>query len=130
VGRYVFDVAHNPSGALVLAQTLGALRAPRPVVALVTVLADKDWRGMLRALAPVVDRFVLSTAPTAPSGRVWHPEEALAFARGEGWTAEIEPDFDRALARAGEVGETVLVTGSFHTVGDAMLRLQVDPLAG
>jgi dihydrofolate synthase/folylpolyglutamate synthase len=100
------------------------------VSALVTVLADKDWRGMLRALAPAVDRFVLSTAPTAPPGRVWHPDEALAFARGEGWDAELEPDFDRALARAGAVGETVLVTGSFHTVGDAMLRLQVDPLAG
>jgi dihydrofolate synthase/folylpolyglutamate synthase len=130
VGRHVFDVAHNPAGAAVLAETLAALDPPRPVAALVTVLADKDWRGMLRALAPAVDTFVLSTAPTAPPGRVWHPEEAVAFARAEGWTAELEPDFDRALARAGEVGETVLVTGSFHTVGDAMLRLQVDPLAG
>jgi dihydrofolate synthase/folylpolyglutamate synthase len=129
-GRYLFDVAHNPAGALVLAETLSALRPPRPVAALVTVLADKDWRGMLRALAPAVDHFVLSTAPTAPPGRVWQPEEALAFARGEGWAAEVEPDFDRALARAGALGDTVLVTGSFHTVGDAMLRLQVDPLAG
>jgi dihydrofolate synthase/folylpolyglutamate synthase len=100
------------------------------VAALVTVLADKDWRGMLRALAPVVDRFVLSTAPTAPSGRVWHPEEALAFARGEGWTAEIEPDFDRALAIARQGAATTLITGSFHTVGDAMARLQVAPLPG
>ena len=129
-GRYIFDVAHNPAGAQVLAETLAALGPPRPLAALVTVLADKDWRGMLRALAPAVDHFVLSTAPTAPPGRVWHPEEALAFARSQGWTAELEPDFDRALSRAGAVGETVLVTGSFHTVGDAMLRLQVDPLAG
>ena len=129
-GRYVFDVAHNPAGALVLAETLAALGPPRPLAALVTVLADKDWRGMLRALAPAVDHFVLSIAPTAPPGRVWHPEEALAFARSEGWPAELEPDFDHALARAGAVGRTVLVTGSFHTVGDAMLRLQVDPLAG
>jgi dihydrofolate synthase/folylpolyglutamate synthase len=129
-GRYLFDVAHNPAGALVLAETLSALRPPRPVAALVTVLADKDWRGMLRALAPAVDHFVLSTAPTAPPGRVWQPAAALAFALGEGWAAELEPDFDRALARAGAMGETVLVTGSFHTVGDAMLRLQVDPLAG
>jgi folylpolyglutamate synthase/dihydropteroate synthase len=27
-------------------------------------------------------------------------------------------------------GATVLVTGSFHTVGDAMARLQVSPLTG
>ena len=128
-GRYLFDVAHNPDGARVLAETLAALAPARPVAALVTVLADKDWRGMLRALAPVVDRFILSTAPTAPPGRVWHPEEAQAYAGANGWAAELEPDFDRALARAEQAGATVLVTGSFHTVGDAMLRLQVDPLA-
>jgi dihydrofolate synthase/folylpolyglutamate synthase len=42
----------------------------------------------------------------------------------------VVPDFDDALARADREGATVLVTGSFHTVGDAMARLQVDPLAG
>ena len=35
-------------------------------VALLTVLADKDWRGIMRALAPEVDAFVLTRAPTAP----------------------------------------------------------------
>jgi hypothetical protein len=28
------------------------------------------------------------------------------------------------------VSSTVVVTGSFHTVGDAMLRLNVDPVDG
>ncbi|MGZ8375873.1 MAG: bifunctional folylpolyglutamate synthase/dihydrofolate synthase [Gemmatirosa sp.] len=128
-GRYLFDVAHNPDGARVLAETLAALAPDRPVAALVTVLADKDWRGMLGALAPVVDHFVLSTAPTAPPGRVWDPREAEAFAVAHGWPVTLEANFDRALARAEQLGATVLVTGSFHTVGDAMLRLQVDPLA-
>ena len=129
VGRWLFDVAHNPDGARVLGETLAALRPERPVAALVTVLADKDWRGMLEALAPAVDHLVLSVAPTAPAGRVWPLEAAAAFAAGRGWDAVAEPDFDRALALAAERGRTVLVTGSFHTVGDAMLRLQVDPLA-
>jgi dihydrofolate synthase/folylpolyglutamate synthase len=40
-----------------------------------------------------------------------------------------EPDFNRALARASDAA-TTLITGSFHTVGDAMARLQHDPLAG
>jgi dihydrofolate synthase/folylpolyglutamate synthase len=39
-------------------------------------------------------------------------------------------DFDRALVRAAEEGATVVITGSFHTVGDAMTRLQVSPTAG
>jgi dihydrofolate synthase/folylpolyglutamate synthase len=130
VGPFVFDVAHNPDGAAVLAETLEATGVARPIVALVTVLADKDWRGMLAALAPVVDRFVITAAPTAPASRAWRPEDALAFAESRGWVAELVRDFDAALARAEATGATVVVTGSFHTVGDAMARLQVDPLAG
>jgi len=130
VGRWVFDVAHNPDGARVLAETLRATQVPRPAVALVTVLADKDWRGILAALAPAVDGFVLTTSPTAPASRAWHPDEAHAHACAQGWAAELIPDFDAALTRAAALGATVVVTGSFHTVGDAMARLQVNPLAG
>jgi dihydrofolate synthase/folylpolyglutamate synthase len=128
-GRYVFDVAHNPDGAATLAAALPSLAPERPLHALVTVLADKDWRGMLAALAPAVDRLVLSVAPTAPVTRVWRPAEAAAFAAERGWPTEVVDDFDAALARAADGAATVLVTGSFHTVGDAMARLQVDPLA-
>jgi dihydrofolate synthase / folylpolyglutamate synthase len=39
-------------------------------------------------------------------------------------------DFDDALRRAESDGATALVTGSFHTVGDAMVRLQVSPHSG
>jgi dihydrofolate synthase/folylpolyglutamate synthase len=129
VGHRIFDVAHNPDGARTLAATLAAAAPARPLVALVTVLADKDWRGILAALGPAVDRLVLTVAPTAPAGRVWRPEEATAFARAQGWDAEHVVDFGAALARADVGAATVLVTGSFHTVGDAMARLQVDPLA-
>jgi dihydrofolate synthase/folylpolyglutamate synthase len=129
-GRFVFDVAHNPDGARVLAGTLSRVRAPRPVAALLTVLTDKDWRGVMRALATAVDVFVLTSAPTAPASRAWRVDEALSFARENGWEAVLEADFDAAIACASRLGATVLVTGSFHTVGDAMARLQVDPLAG
>lgn len=127
---FIFDVAHNPDGAAVLAATVRALQEPRPIAALLTVLTDKDWRGVMESLAPVVDVFVLTAAPTAPASRAWRPGDALAFARERGWEAILEPDFDRAIATATSVAATVLVTGSFHTVGDAMARLQVDPLAG
>jgi dihydrofolate synthase/folylpolyglutamate synthase len=130
VGPFVFDVAHNPDGAAVLAETLLATDLPRPIVALVTVLADKDWRGILEALARAADRFVLTAAPTAPRSRAWRPSDALDYARSRGWSAELVPDFGAALGRAEGSGATVVVTGSFHTVGDAMARLQVDPLAG
>lgn len=130
VGRFIFDVAHNPDGAAVVAATIRAVGAVAPVAVLLTVLADKDWRGVMRALAPAVDVFVLTCAPTAPTSRAWHPDEALAFAQSEGWRAVLERDFDGALQLAQQLAATVLVTGSFHTVGDAMARLQVDPLSG
>lgn len=128
VGRFIFDVAHNPAGSRVLAETLSLVDVPRPTVLIFSVLADKDWRGMLAELAGVVDHAVLTIAPTSPPNRVWSPAEALDVARAMGLSAEVELDFDRTLARASEWA-SVLVTGSFHTVGDAMERLQVDPLA-
>jgi dihydrofolate synthase/folylpolyglutamate synthase len=130
VGRWIFDVAHNPDGARTVAATLGRVAHESPVVALLCVLADKDWRAMIDALAPVVDRFVLTDAPTAPQSRAWPLADAAAYARERGYAVVAERDFDRAVARAGAEGATVLVTGSFHTVGDAMTRLQVSPLTG
>lgn len=128
-GKYLFDVAHNGDGARVLAQTLGRVAPPEPVVVLVCALRDKDWREMLDALAPHVARFVFTDAPTAPESRAWNLEEVAAFASDRGWAHETVPDFDAALASAARAAGTVLVTGSFHTVGDAMERLHVSPLA-
>lgn len=120
VGRFIFDVAHNPAGSDVVAQTLAAVHPERPVTAVLCVLRDKDWRAMISTLAPAVDRFILTMAPTAPASRAWDLDEALAYARNSGFIAEAERNFSAALARA-QAGEgTILVTGSFHTVGDAM----------
>ncbi|MBM4195209.1 MAG: bifunctional folylpolyglutamate synthase/dihydrofolate synthase [Gemmatimonadetes bacterium] len=130
VGRYLFDVAHNPAGAAVLADTLRSVRPAGPVTALLSVLSDKDWRGVMTALGTVVERFVLTVTPTSPPSRTWRLPEPLAFARRHGWEAVVVRDFDRALALAGDTGGTVLVTGSFHTVGDAMARLEVSPTDG
>jgi dihydrofolate synthase/folylpolyglutamate synthase len=130
VGQWIFDVAHNAEGARTVAASLDAVEHDTPVVAVLCVLADKDWRAMLDALAPLVARFVLTNAPTAPTSRAWPLAEVAAYAASRGYPATAEPDFDLAL-QLGEVeGATTLVTGSFHTVGDAMARLQVSPLAG
>ena len=129
VGPWIFDVAHNPDGARTIAETLARTPVPRPLWALVTVLRDKDWRGILGALAPAVDGFVISDSPTAPASRRWDAEEAAEFARSTGRPVHLERDFERAIAFATHEAATVLATGSFHTVGDIMERLPVDPLA-
>ena len=128
-GKFIFDVAHNPDGAATLARTIAAIAPPRPVVALVTVLRDKDWMGILAALSGVIDEFVLTSAPTAPSSRAWDPGEVCVQAEAAGLRTRIIENFDDALESVAERGATVVVTGSFHTVGDAMARLRVSPLA-
>ena len=130
VGKYLFDVAHNPDGAAVLVNTLAAIGPAKPIVAVLSVLSDKDWRGIMDVLGPVVDQLILTNAPTSPPNRAWHLPEPLAYARAKGFSAELVRDFDRALELGAERGATVLITGSFHTVGDAMSRLEVSPTGG
>jgi dihydrofolate synthase/folylpolyglutamate synthase len=126
-GRYIFDVAHNADGARVLADTLRAVKPKGPVKAVFCALRDKEWGEMLLALAPVVDSFVLTNAPTAPASRAWSLEDGGEFLRRANASGVIAPTLDEALA-AVEDAATVVVTGSFHTVGDAMAKLQLSPL--
>ncbi len=129
LGKHLFDVAHNADGMAVMERTLRLVNPPRPAVAVLNVLNDKDWRAMMAVLARFVDHLVVTVSPTSPASRRWDPAEAAAFANANGWPATLEPDFTKALALADTMGKTVIVTGSFHTVGDAMVALNVSPLA-
>ncbi len=123
-GRWLFDVAHNPDGMESLVSALRAEPPPAPVHALVSILGDKEWPTMLVWLDSVVDRGVLTVSPSAAE-RGWHLgwlREWLARqdrppARAQ-WT--LVPDFAAAIREAQEGAGTILVTGSFHTVGDVM----------
>ncbi len=130
VGTWVLDIAHNPAGAAALRATLEAVALPTPVVFLVGVLGDKPWAEMAATLLARDDRAVLTVPPSAPAGRRWNPGEATRFVPGGG---EVVLDFAAALRRARELagGGTVVVTGSVHTVGDALAHLEVsDAVAG
>ena len=130
-GRWLFDVAHNPDGMRSLAEALPELRPQGPVHALISILGDKDWAEMLVTLDRVIDRGVLTLAPTA-AGRGWKlewldqwlrsPERPPAHAR---WS--LVSDFREAIADVQEGAGTCLVTGSFHTVGDVMEELGMEP---
>ena len=84
----------------------------------------------LEALHPIASRFILTDAPSAPANRRWSLGDAAQFTASLGAEAAQISDFDEALAEAASRDENTLITGSFHTVGDAMARLQVSPLSG
>jgi dihydrofolate synthase/folylpolyglutamate synthase len=119
-GKWLFDVAHNPQAIDALVAGLGELRPPRPLHALVGILRDKDWKTMLASLETAVDTLWVTHSPTAPTSRRWDLNGVL---QELGIRIHAEPDFNRALEQAQVGARTVLVTGSFHTVGDAMARL-------
>ena len=122
-GPWIFDVAHNPDGARVLADTLRECDPPHPRRALVGVLGDKDYLGMIESLAPAVDGFVFTMPDTAPERRRWSLERLERELERLAVIHEFEPDFGRALERVQIDAATRIVTGSFHTVGDALARL-------
>jgi dihydrofolate synthase/folylpolyglutamate synthase len=126
-GNLILDVAHNPDGTRVLAETLSAVGPERPVTAVVGVLNDKDWRQMIDVLSPHVDRFLFVAPPTAPASRAWDPRDAHAYASARGFSSSVAPDFVEAITGAARILGTVLVTGSFHTVGDALQLLDLAP---
>ncbi len=128
-GRWLFDVAHNADGAATVVGNVRAVGGDQPVAAVVSVLRDKDWRGILTSVASVASPVILTDAPTAPASRRWSLHDVEGWAAEAGLPVICVADFDAALAYAQSLGSTVLVTGSFHTVGDAMNRLQVAPLA-
>ncbi len=128
---WLLDIAHNQSGLSALAKALGDLEPPRPRVFLAGILRDKPWREMLQAMAAQADRLIVTVAPSAPEGRACTAAELQEWrtrlppwAGGE--SVELRLDFDDAIGRARELSEggTVVVTGSAHTVGDVLRRLQ------
>lgn len=126
---FLFDVAHNTAGIRSLVDTIDRLELPRPLVALVGVLGDKDWHEMLPALLSRVEGAVLTQPPSAPAERRWDP--VLAADVVEGLTVvRVIDDFVAAMERARDKAGrgTVVVTGSVHTVGSAMSLLGLDPL--
>jgi dihydrofolate synthase/folylpolyglutamate synthase len=125
-GTWIFDVAHNPAGVATLVETLRRLDPPRPLLLLSAILSDKSWREMLTPLLRACDGAILTLAPTAPEARRWDPLGAAEWAAAEtGLRPRVIEDLGAALQRAETLAPhgTILVTGSVHTVGDAMALL-------
>jgi dihydrofolate synthase/folylpolyglutamate synthase len=122
----LLDGAHNPAGALILAQALRAEFSEKPLVGVIAVLADKDATGLFSNLAGVFESVVL-TQSSSPRSMPVAELEPLAK-DGLGQETESISDFklalERAKQRALEIDGTVVVTGSITLVGDVIKLIQ------
>jgi dihydrofolate synthase / folylpolyglutamate synthase len=107
----VRDGAHNPDGARHLVAELD--RTDHTIVA--SILADKDVDAMLAILRRAGPRFV---ATRSSSARALPAADLAARARKHFEHVETVDDPVAARARAHELGDPVLVTGSLYLLGD------------
>jgi len=134
----LLDAAHNPHGARALATALDEEFDFRKLVAVVGVMADKDARGILEALEPVISEIVL-TANASPRAM---PADELAAVARDVFGADrivVEPRLsdaiETAVGLAEEVrepgqplsGAGVVITGSVVTVGEARALFGKEP---
>jgi dihydrofolate synthase / folylpolyglutamate synthase len=117
----IYDGAHNPGGIGALAETLPAFTAGRPLVAVVSILDDKEAGAMLRELLPHCSAIV---ATTNASPRALSPATIGSLAGQLGARrvhAESDPHAAVAVARqlAGPQG-VVLATGSIYLIADLL----------
>ena len=118
----VLDGAHNPDGIAALADSLPEFLAGRPLVAVVSVLDDKDAAAMLAELLALCAAAVF-TANANPRALSPATLAALAGQVGPQATARVEADPRRAVALARELagpGGVVLATGSIYLIADLL----------
>jgi dihydrofolate synthase/folylpolyglutamate synthase len=117
--RVVYDGAHNPSGALALAEALPEVVEERPLTAVIAILDDKDAAGMLAALLPLCERAVYTRCAN-PRSLSPATLESLAGKVG-GPPSETVADPRRAVEHARELAGpdgAVVATGSIYLIAD------------
>ncbi|QYH37159.1 bifunctional folylpolyglutamate synthase/dihydrofolate synthase [Salinibacterium sp. M195] len=124
----IVDAAHNPHGATALAAALKEYFTFDEIAFVIGVLDDKDAAGIVEALAPVANRFYVTSSQ---SDRAVAPEDFVEIVRE---FSEETTDFD-TFAEAMELARNwaaenerraVVVTGSISLVGEALAMAEVE----
>jgi dihydrofolate synthase/folylpolyglutamate synthase len=127
------DAAHNPHGARALAAALTTEFRFSRLVGVLGMMRDKDVRGILTELEPVLQEVVI-TANSSP--RAMDPDElgSLAVEVFGSGRVSVEPVLREAVDQArelaeegGESGVGVVVTGSVVTAGEVRTLFGKEP---
>jgi dihydrofolate synthase / folylpolyglutamate synthase len=124
--QIIFDVAHNPHAAAVLAQNLGNMGYFPYTYAVFGAMGDKDIAGVVSHLKSEIDHWNVTALPTARAASTEQLDVALREAGVNDGPDSSVSRFDTpaeafrdALSRASE-NDRILVFGSFYTVAGVM----------
>ncbi|MCX7627736.1 MAG: bifunctional tetrahydrofolate synthase/dihydrofolate synthase [Methylophilaceae bacterium] len=119
---WVLDVAHNPHAAHGLAENLRQTRGSGRTLAVFAMLADKDVRGVVQAVAEEIDAWFVAGIDQ-PRGAT--AEQMAQMVRSQLPTASVAvyrsvPEALGHACRSAEENDRIVVFGSFYTVAYAM----------
>jgi dihydrofolate synthase/folylpolyglutamate synthase len=117
----ILDAAHNPAGAAALTSYLKSSGGTPPVLVF-AAMRDKDVKGMLGVLLPVVGRVIVTKASNSRSADP-HTLAADARALVPGTAVEIVLSPIAALEAAWTHSPRVVVAGSIFLLGDIMKEI-------
>jgi dihydrofolate synthase/folylpolyglutamate synthase len=114
----LIDAAHNPAGIGALCDTLKTQFSYRRLIVIFGVLNDKDYKNMLKKMAPLVQHLII-TRPD--SSRSLSPEKIFMIAQQYPCDTVIVEKPDEALHQAlVEAGpdDLICITGSVYLIGE------------
>jgi dihydrofolate synthase/folylpolyglutamate synthase len=122
--KVVLDGAHNPNGAETLVKALDAVYPGQKVYLVFGVLADKEWRPMLKTLLPRCESVYLTPvkSPRALDPSVY-ADEVRKLARGPVHLCASAPEALAAARKAAPDDAIVLGCGSLFLIGQLRATL-------
>ena len=126
----ILDAAHNPSGAESLVRALKENFGSPYVVAVISILSEKDARGLLEMIDGSVVEVIITQSASARA----IPVDALAEIARDVFGADrvkVQPNPQWALAEAALAlpdgqKSAILVTGSITLVGEVLALKQIE----
>ena len=122
----IVDGGHNPQGAEALAESIRDVFPGEKVTFVMSVLADKDYRAMIRAVAPLANAFACATPPNP---RALSAEDLVAAISEEtdgAVSAKPFATFSQALKEAHRMAGpqgVICVFGSLYSIAEVKSTL-------
>ncbi len=118
------DGAHNPASAQKLAATVREMKpAYRRTVLVIGILQDKDYQGIICALAPLADQVIVTKPQYSRAMEVRVLASEIRKVHGSVETAETVGEAIAKVRDKVSSDDLVLITGSLYVVGDARAML-------
>jgi dihydrofolate synthase/folylpolyglutamate synthase len=115
---FLLDGAHNPAGIVSLCRVLEKDLSGRRLILIFSALADKDYRRMLRKIAPLAHKTFL---PPLATTRAVTPQVLAAFLQSIGYPALMSESVTASVRQAlqcAKENDLICACGSLYLAGE------------